>query len=218
MPLGGPYLNNGELKFIERWIWEGSPETGSVVDPIILNDTSEYEAPEFVPLDPPIYGMQYHIGPFDVYPNTERELLYYVPPIEGDYFINRVEITMAPGSHHFIAYAFSDNYSWYYPPALYEYRDIHSPYVDFGSAEWLQNITTLQEHIFVFGTQWPRWDYSLPDGVALKFNSNYGFDLNPHYFNYSNETIQGEVYFNVHAVLPEYLLDILHLLVILRVH
>ena len=202
MPLGGPYLNNGELKFIEQWIWEGSPETGVVVDPIILSDTSEYQAPEFVPLDPPIYGLQYHIGPFDVYPNTEREFLYYVPPVQGEYFINRVEMSMSPGTHHFIAYQFPDNYVGN-TPSFYEYRDIHDPYIEYGSGQWLQNIMTLQGHVFVFGTQWPYWDYSLPEGVAFKFESNYGFDLNPHYFNYTDETIQGEVYFNVHAILPE---------------
>ena len=66
MPLGGPFLTNGELDFIEDWIWEGSPETGIVADPIILNDESMYESPAFVPLDPPAMGVQYHIGPFDV--------------------------------------------------------------------------------------------------------------------------------------------------------
>ena len=201
MPLGGPYLTNGELEFIERWIWEGSPETGIVSDPLILNDTTEYEAPEFVPLDPPVYGLQYHMGPFDVYPNTEREFLYYVPPISSDFFINRVEISMTPGSHHFIAYQFSDNY-FGGTPNLYEYRDIHEPYIDYGSGNWIENVMTLQEHVFVFGTQWPYWDYSLPEGVAFKFDSEYGFDLNPHYFNYTNDIIQGEVYFNVHAILP----------------
>ena len=206
MPLGGPYLNNGELKFIERWIWEGAPESGVVADPSILNDISEYEPPEFIPLDPPINGLQYHIGPFDVYPNTEREFLYYVPPVNGEYYINRVEMSMSPGTHHFIAYQFSENY-FGNTPSMYEYRDIHEPYINQivnggPNPEWMQNVMTLQEHIFVFGTQWPYWDYSLPEGVAFKFESDYGFDLNPHYFNYTDNIIQGEVYFNVHAILP----------------
>ena len=211
MPPGGPYLTNGELDFIERWIWEGSPETGIVADPIILNDTSAYEAPEFTPLEPPIYGLQYHIGPFDVYPNTEREFLYYVPAEESEYFINRVEMSMAPGSHHFIAYSFSENYSGSPPPQFggdgspppeYEYRDIHEPY---ETDDWqlISNLIDLNEHVFIFGTQWSFWDYSFPEGVALKFNSNYGFDLNPHFFNYTDEIIQGEVYFNIHTVLPQ---------------
>lgn len=207
MPLGGPFLTNGELNFIKQWIWEGAPETGSIVDPIILNDLSIYEASEFEPLDPPINGLQYHIGPFEVYPNTEREFLYYVPPVEGTYYINKIEIAMSPGSHHFIAYMFPDNYGT--PPNTYEYRDIHYPYIDeflsngTVNFEWVNNVQTLQGHTFVTGTQWPSWSYDLPPGIALEFNSNFGFDLNPHYFNYTDEVIQGEVYVNLHAVLPQ---------------
>ena len=69
-------------------------------------------------------------------------------------------------------------------------------------AEAINNIMTLQEHIFVTGTQWPVWSYTLPEGVALEIDSEYGLDLNPHYFNYTDETIWGEVYFNLHASLP----------------
>ena len=201
MPLGGPYLTNGELDFIEDWIWAGAPDSGQVADPLILNDISIYSPPEFVPLDPPAMGIQYHIGPFDVYPNTEREFLYYVPPIEGEYFVKKVEIAMAPGSHHFIAYQFSDN--WSYPePALYDYRDVHSPYEDVFFNQLLA-MQALNEHIFVFGTQWPVWSYEFPDGVALRVENEYGLDLNPHYFNYTNDIIEGEVYFNMHTELLE---------------
>ncbi len=208
MPLGGPFLTNGELNFIEDWIWNGSPQEGIVADPIILNDQSEYAPPEFEALNPPTMGIQYHIPPFDVYPNTEREFLYYVPPISGEYFINKVEMIMAPGSHHFIAYQFSDNY-FSDEPSAYEIRDIHSPYIEellspgSPNPEWMLNVMTLQEHIFVTGTQWPSWEYAFPNGVALKVDSDYGLDLNPHYFNYTNNTIQGEVYLNLHTSLPQ---------------
>ena len=201
MPLGGPFLTNGELDFIEDWIWAGSPEEGIVADPLILNDQSTYETPEFGPLDPPVLGIQYHIGPFDVYPNTEREFLYYVPAIAEEYYIKRVEMTMAPGSHHFIAYQFSDSWEWQ-EPEEYIYRDVHAPYEDIFFNQ-LMVMQALNEHIFVFGTQWPSWSYSLPEGVSLKVTSDYGLDLNPHYFNYTDETIQGEVYLNIHTELPQ---------------
>jgi len=212
MPLGGPFLSNGELDFIEDWIWEGAPEIGVVADPIILNDNSIYEPPEFVPLDPPILGMQYHIGPFDVYPNTEREFLYYVPPVQEEYFIRRVEMAMAPGSHHFIAYQFSQDWQWGEPEA-YTYRDVHAPYEDIFFNQLIA-MQALNEHIFVFGTQWPMWSYSFPEGVALRVASEYGLDLNPHYFNYTDDTIQGEVYLNIHTELlqnVEYVAGILQL-------
>ena len=207
MPLGGPFLTNGELDFIEDWIWAGSPETGIVADPLILNDNSVYESPEFVPLDPPAMGIQYHIGPFDVFPNTEREFLYHVPSLGSEYYVNRVQMSMAPGTHHLILYKFSNNYSGPMPNE-YEYRDIHSPYIDqfingFPNPQWIQNVQNLQEHTFIFGTQWPAWDYTFPEGVALKVTTDFALDLNPHYFNYTNEAIQGEVYLNLHATLPE---------------
>ena len=207
MPLGGPFLTNGELNFIKQWLWEGSPEFGSVVDPIILNDQSIYETPAFVPLEPPVNGTQYHIGPFNVYPGTEREFLYYVPAISGTYYINKVEVSMSPGSHHFIAYMFPENYGA--APSPYEYRDIHAPYIDQFlpngeiNFDWINNVQTLQGHTFITGTQWPRWTYDLPPGIALEVDSDFGLDLNPHYFNYTNEVLQGEVYINLHAALPQ---------------
>ena len=207
MPLGGPFLTIGELDFIEDWIWNGSPEIGVVADPIILNDNSMYNPPSFEPLDPPPIGIQYHIGPFDVYPNTEREFLYHVPSLDSDYYVNRVEMSMSPGTHHFILYKFSDDYTGP-EPEVYTYRDIHSPYIEEyldGSINlnWLNNIQNLQQHTFIFGTQWPVWDYAFPEGVALKISSDFNLDLNPHYFNYTDNFIQGEVYLNLHATLPQ---------------
>ena len=207
MPLGGPFLTNGELDFIEDWIWQGAPEVGIVADPIILNDNSIYTPPEFVPLEPPALGIQYHIGPFDVLPNTEREFLYHVPSIGSEYYVNRVEMSMSPGTHHMILYKFSDDY--FGPmPNEYDYRDIHAPYIDqfingAPNPDWIQNVQALQQHTFIFGTQWPAWDYTFPDGVALKVSLDFELDLNPHYFNYTDEIIEGEVYLNLHATPPQ---------------
>ena len=38
--------------------------------------------------------------------------------------------------------------------------------------------------------------------MALKITTDAGLDLNPHYFNYTDNIIQGEVYFNVHTIPP----------------
>ena len=60
---------------------------------------------EFQPLTKPEHGMQLHLGPFDIQPNFEREFFYYLPLNNNEeIFINRVEINMRRGSHHFIAY------------------------------------------------------------------------------------------------------------------
>ena len=41
----------------------------------VLNDQSEYNPPEFSAPEPPIMGFQYHIGPFNVYPNSELSIV-----------------------------------------------------------------------------------------------------------------------------------------------
>ena len=53
----------------------------------------------------------------------------------------------------------------------------------------------------------PYGTMTFQEGVALKITTDYGLDLNPHYFNYTDETIQGEVYLNLHASLPQ---DVVH--------
>jgi hypothetical protein len=55
-------------------------------------------------------------------------------------------------------------------------------------------------NVFITGTQTRFFDYSLPEGLALRIDPAFGFDLNSHYTNYSNDTIQGEIYNNYHFV------------------
>ena len=67
MPLGGPFLTNGELAFIQEWIYAGVPETGAVVDEALLLDETVWESPPFEPLDIPENGVQFHLGPFEIW-------------------------------------------------------------------------------------------------------------------------------------------------------
>ena len=196
MPLGGPYLTNGQLNFIEKWIREGAPKTGSVANPNLLADNSIYKPPEFVELEPPESGYQYHVGPFEVPPQKEKEFLYYVPPLmTEDMFIERVQISMRPGSHHLIMYTFNN-----LPDALMPesnvIRDMHDGFGNYI----IQNILATQFHKFVSGTQWAALDYHFPPGVALRVPPDFGFDLNSHYINYTDEPIIGEVFTNIHTI------------------
>jgi hypothetical protein len=196
MPLGAPYLTNGQLAFIEKWILEGAPEEGIVADPSLLVDNSVYEPPEFVELEPPESGYQYHVGPFEVPPQQEKEFLYYVPPLTTeDMFIERVQISMRPGSHHFIMYTFN-NIPEFYLPEPYTIRDLHDGYGNY----YQENILAMLFHKFVTGTQWPALDYHFPPGVALRIPPDFGFDLNSHYPNYTDEVIIGEVFTNIHTI------------------
>ena len=97
MPLGGPYLNNGQLAFIEQWILAGAPSQGVSVDPVLLSDTTIYSAPEFEILEAPENGIQLHLGPFDVPPGGDMELLSYENlNFTEDVFIKRVKVSMRP--------------------------------------------------------------------------------------------------------------------------
>ena len=196
MPLGMDFLTNGELEFIRRWIVSGAPETGVVADEALLEDTTIFQLPEFGPLEIPENGLQVHLPPFDVPPQFERELFYYVELDTQDFlYVNRIETTMSPGSHHFIIYTYDES-GIDFLPVPNVYRDLRN--FD-GSGNW-EVLQQMQYHKFISGTQTRLYDYSFPDGVALKIDPTLGFDLNSHYANYSNDTIIGEIYNNFHFV------------------
>jgi len=199
MPLGGPFLTNGQLSFIEEWIVAGAPQSGVVVDPALLADTTIYTAPEFEILEVPEFGLQLHLGPFEVPPGGEMELLLYEDPgYTEDVFIDRVKISMRPGSHHFILYTFTDEIPPYFIPEEGEIR----PFYDDNGNIIYGNLLAMQFHKFVTGTQWPAMDYHFPVGVALRFPHEFGFDMNTHYLNYTDEPLTGEIYTNLYFAEP----------------
>ena len=95
-----------------------------------------------------------------------RELFYYVEIDTPDYFyVNRITTTMRPGSHHFIVYTFDDvNHN--YLPNEGVYRDIRNFNGTINNGVLFQ----MQYHQFISGTQTRLFDYTLPEGVALKID------------------------------------------------
>jgi hypothetical protein len=211
MPLGEPPLTNGELAFIEDWILAGAPETGAVADAALLADSTRYEPPDFAPLPPPAHGVQFHLGPFEVQPGSERELFSYVPLGHAqDLLVERIEMVMRPGSHHFILYEFRANTPTGIIPPAETLRDLRTAN---GSYDF-RVLQTMQYHDFFAGTQWPLLNYSFPRGVALRLPPMRGLDMNVHYVNRGTEPMIGEVYANLHLAEPsrvEHVADILFL-------
>ena len=192
MPMGLDFLTNGELELIRQWIIAGAPENGHVADESLLLDTTIFSLPDFEPPEIPENGIQIHLPPFDVPPQFERELFYYVEIDTPDYlYVNRITTTMRPGSHHFIVYTF-DGVNQNFLPDDGVYRDIRN----FDGTENNEVLFQMEYHQFISGTQTRLFDYTFPEGVALKIDPSIGFDLNSHYANYSNDTIVGEVYNN----------------------
>ncbi|MBT8401837.1 MAG: hypothetical protein KJO98_15260 [Rhodothermia bacterium] len=201
MPLGAPPLANGEIELIRRWIVAGAPRDVQVTDPepLLADKTRFEEAQEFIPLSAPSKGLAIRLGPFEVAPNFEREFFYYEPAsgTQG-LLVERVEISMRPGSHHFILYTHADDMPTALQPSAHDYRDIRTP----GGALDFDVIRVMEHHIFFAGTQWPSMDYRFPPGVALRLPAGKGLDLNSHYVNRSNDPITGEVHVNLHTVDP----------------
>ena len=64
-----------------------------------------YQLPNFTPLDKPLNGFQLHLEPFDVQPDYEKEFFVYTDlKLDEDKYVNRIEIEMRSGSHHFLLY------------------------------------------------------------------------------------------------------------------
>lgn len=197
MPFGGPSLTYGELAFIKDWIIAGAPENGQVVDLSVLDNDDRFEIPEedFAILAPPANGMQLHLGPFEVYPHTERELFYYQPlGTESDIYVNRLEISMRQGSHHFILYD--------YPEESRPEEGIYRDFWDMDNQFIVNTALTIVNQRFIFGTQLRLTDYSFPPGVALRIPQGTGFDMNSHYVNRTDDMKTGEVSVNLHTIHP----------------
>lgn len=192
MPLGLDFLTNGELEFIRQWIIAGAPEEGVVASESLLLDETVFSPPAFEPLEIPENGIQVHVPPFNVPPQFERELFYYVEiDTPGYVYVNRIASTMRPGSHHFIVYTY-DDVAQNNLPSKEVFRDIRN----FDGTTNPGVLFQMQFQKFISGTQTRLFDYTFPEGVALKIDPSFGFDLNSHYANYSNDTIVGEVYNN----------------------
>ena len=116
MPFGGGMIHAGKIDAIRTWIEAGAPETGKVAgigDLGVLRDPDDTFEPPAPP--PPGEGYQLYLPKFKIEPGTEREVYYTTRikdengnPVEGDIFINKVEIFYPAGSHHFIVYRLTE--------------------------------------------------------------------------------------------------------------
>ena len=197
MPPGGNFLSDGELQLIRSWIEAGAPEDQIVVDEKVLLNTNRYTPEPFKKLDLPSKGLQLHLGPFEVQPNFEREFFQFTALDQNnDMYVNRIEIEMRRGSHHFLLYTFNENTPQQVLPSFDQPRELRNE----NSVIILPTLYQMQFHKFFGGTQWSRLDYRLPEGVALKIPQGSGLDQNSHYVNRTDSIMIGEIYTNLHTI------------------
>lgn len=199
MPLGGKSLYVGQIEFVRRWIEAGAPEKGNVVDESLLNDKTEvsFDTTPFEALAPPKQGegIQLKVEKFEVAPNFEREL--FVRREIGnkeEMYVNRMKLKSRPNSHHMVVYAFKDSAA-YMPPANI-IRDLRNPDKTLN----LLTAISISNHIFLGGGTDSQNDYFFPEGTALLLPKKATVDLNPHYFNKTNNINFGENYVNFYTV------------------
>ena len=216
MPFGGGVLHTGKIDAVRTWIEAGAPQSGKIAgigDLGVLRDPDEVFEP---PPRPPIgEGYQLHLPPFKIEPGTEREVFYTTSiqdengnPVEGDIFVNRVEIFYPAGSHHFIVYRITERGVAegmlknglipdvaVNPDHIFRELDTDNPDPVFG------HIGT--HRLFVVGTQTDDTVFEFPEGVGLRMPGDTVYDLNSHYINLlGDETLIGETYVNIYTI-PE---------------
>jgi Copper type II ascorbate-dependent monooxygenase, C-terminal domain len=199
MPLGSTALTVGQIEFVRRWIEAGAPKTGEVADAKLLDDKtpSVSSTENFTPMSSPktegIDGFQLKVDKFEVAPNFEREL--FIRRNIGnttDIYVNRIKLQSRQNSHHMVLYDFRSRTGL---PTLDQIRDLRNP--DNG----LNIITALQasNHVFLGGGTQANQEYVFPEGTALLLPANYSIDLNPHYFNKTNNVLYGENVVNLYT-------------------
>jgi hypothetical protein len=198
MPLGKDMLFEGQIEYIRRWIEAGAPKTGNVVDVALLQDKTPV-LKQFDALAAPAasQGFQMKLEPFEIYPFFEREIFVHKPLNNpANIYVNKFQIKMHPGSHHFILYGFRDKKTL---PNLNEIRDLRNKDLSF-------NFTTLQQignHVFYFGGSESNFTFNFPEGTAVELPANMTFDMNSHYFNKGGKSYNGEVYINLYTTPKE---------------
>lgn len=197
MPLGGQVLTSGQLAFVRQWIEAGAPEVGAVADPALLADQTQYQVPVFAAPPVPENGIQLHLGPFDVAANFEREF-FYAEELGNteDIFVEGFDVAMRGGSHHLLVYTFHPSTPSARIPQAQQFRELR----DASGNYVLDTVGSMLFHMPIIGSQFPFMSYHFPPGIALRLPAGTLLDLNSHYVNRTDETLQGEVYANLHLV------------------
>ncbi len=215
MPFGMGPVHKGKIDAIRTWIAAGAPQQGKVAgvgDLGVLRDPEEIFNPPAPPA--PGEGYQLRLPPFKIEPGTEREVYYATQikdengePIEGDIYINRVEIFYPSGSHHFILYRLTEEGV----ANGVQYRGI-DPSISVNPEDQFRELDPENpdvlghfgvDRLFVVGTQTDDTVFQFPEGVGLPLPGDTVFDLNSHYINLlGDETLIGETYVNIYTI-PE---------------
>jgi hypothetical protein len=181
MPKGDDPLPPVFVALVDAWIAGGAPETGEVdgapeLPPLVYEETP--------PLPPPPGGYQLVLEGPTLQPGQEQEgCLWVHAPTPVDVPIQKVEIALNPGTHHFVIWKHGGG-----PPPQLE--------------TWLWSDIACLSSGGNFGFQIagaPHAPYFLveqPPGFATLLPGGGYYGLNAHYYNESTAPIQMKVWVN----------------------
>ena len=196
MPLGMDPLTLGQIEFVRRWINGGALREGNQIDPLLLDDKRPSVLPvTFLAPNAPTAGTGYQlkVDAFDIATNFEREL--FVRREVGnptEIYVNRFTVSMRPGSHHFLAYDFTNKALM---PSLNQVRDLRNPDGSINFATALQ----MSNHTYLAGSPNASYEFNFPAGAALLVPAQASMDLNVHYVNKTQTVTKGEAYINLYT-------------------
>jgi len=188
-----PAMQPQEIELIRQWVYKGAPETGSVVNINTINTFYTEGGINSVPSPPPVPtepgAFQLHLGKIFLEPQTEVEyFIKYDLELPDFIRVNRLDLHMAPQSHHFILYKLMPNAVNFFPEGL----RLQNPLSGEGSSSGYNTMVNAWQISY---------DTYLPTGTAYKWDAGSVLDMNFHLRNYSTDSIlASEVYVNVYTV------------------
>ena len=187
-----PPLQPQEIELIRQWVYKGAPQTGSVVNINTINTYYTEGGINSVPNPPPVPtepgAFQLHLGKIFLEPQTEAEYFIKYDLELSDFIrVNRLDLQMAPQSHHFILYKFLPNGINNFAEGL----RLQNPINGAGSSTGYNTMVNAWQISY---------DTYLPAGTAYKWDAGSVLDMNFHLRNYSTDSIlASEVYVNVYT-------------------
>ena len=188
MPQGSTGLSQDRIDLIRNWILAGAPAEG-----VVAGDPGGF-APDTQPLidppPPPTDGFQITLPPYTIPAREEREICEYMElPNDQPIYVTGFEMSMNPGSHHFILYKYDGTQTDKFPQG-----PVDDPAcLNFGPGDGGFG------YRFVTGSQVDYYTVPFPPGVGMVLQPHQPVILNSHYINHWNAPATGEVWVNIHT-------------------
>ena len=189
----GSPLQSQDIELIRQWIYKGAPLTGNVVNTALINEYYTVGGINSVPTPPAVPteagAFQLHLGKLFLAPQSESEyFIKYDLELPENIQVNRIEMIMAPQSHHFLLYKFLPGQDASFQEGL----RLQNPTNGSGSSGSSSTLVNAWQISF---------DTHLPEGTAYVWPTGSVLDMNFHLKNYDLDSVlAAEVYINVYTV------------------